>query len=168
VEGSIIYILLRKVYHCYQYSFLRKTVVRIVEAYRNSLPGRAIKAVVERESSLEHSIFVRMVKTLFYGIDKWVRRFSKSICGWSEASVIVRLVIGIIKISGHKSAILAIPVFGTGYLAGRIIQNRLMIRDILFLGLTFIVAAIFMLGLKNIKNVWKNSLAYKLYVLVME
>ena len=48
----------------------------IVCAYRHSIIGKSIKAVADRESSADHSVFVRVIKILF---KKWIRQRSASL-----------------------------------------------------------------------------------------
>ena len=168
LEGSIIFIFLGKLYHYYQDSCLRRVLVWIVQAFRQSLLGRSLKAVAERESSLEYSFFFRKLKKLFNGIDGGMGRLAAAIARWSKTSLLIGLFRGVIQISKQKMMAWVFPVFGIGYVLGRILQSRLMIRDILFLALTFFAAALYSVGGQRIKTLWKNSLVYRLYILMME
>ena len=47
-------------------------------------------------------------------------------------------------------------------------MKRLMIRDIIFLALTFFIAAILIIDKEKLKQYLQHSLIYKLYVLVLE
>lgn len=167
LEGSLFYALYRKFIIFYRNSILSKAVSGIVCAYRQSVLGRCIKAVAERESSVDHSVFVRMIKKLFYKIDKTAMRFSSSFSAWKKSSLLFAAVNGIIRMYKVKIFPLIFPVFGIGYIAGRIIQNRLMKRDIILFCLSVVAAVLLALDRKKIKLYLKNSLVYKLYLLVL-
>jgi len=166
LEGSIFYILYRKLLVFYRNSVLSKIVSGIVYAYRYSIIGKCIKAVADRESSADHSIFVSVIKKLFKKFDKTAMRFSSAFCKWEKSSLLFAAAREIARMSHEKLFPLVFPVFGTGYIIGRIIQNRMMKRDIILFCLSLIAAVMFALDREKIKTFVKNSLVYKLYLLV--
>ncbi|HEY8499783.1 MAG TPA: hypothetical protein VIL89_04115 [Clostridia bacterium] len=167
LEGSLFYALYRKFIIFYRNSILSKAVSGIVCAYRQSVLGRCIKAVADRESSIDHSVFVRMIKKLFNKMDKAAKRFSSAFCRWKESSLLFAAVNGIARMSQEKLFPFVFPVFGIGYISGRIIQNRLMKRDIILFCLSVVAAVLLALDREKIKLYVKNSLVYKLYLLVL-
>ena len=167
LEGSIFYALYRKFIVFYKNSILFKAVSGIVRAYGHSILGKSIKAVANRESSVDHSVFVRMIKKLFNKMDKAAMRFSSAFSAWKESSLLFAAAKGIARMSQEKLFPVVFPVFGIGYIAGRIIQNRLMKRDIILFCLSVAAAVLFALDREKIKQYIGNSLVYKLYLLVL-
>lgn len=167
LEGSIFYALYKKLLIYYRNSFLSKVVSAIVCAYRHSILGKSVKAVANRDSSADHSVFVHGIKKLFKRTDKTAMRFSSAFGRWKESSLLFAAAKGIIRMSQEKVFPLFFPVFAVGYIAGRIIQNRLMKRDIILFCLSVIAAVLFALDREKIKLYVKNSLVYKLYLLVL-
>ncbi|HAA25529.1 MAG TPA: hypothetical protein DCE11_05340 [Ruminiclostridium sp.] len=167
LEGSIFYALYKKLLVFYRNSFLSKVVSGIVCAYRHSLVGRCIKATANRESSADHSAFVSVIKKLFNKMDKAAKRFSSAFGRWRKSSLLFTAAEGIIRMSNEKFFPFVFPIFGTGYIIGRVIQNRLMKRDIILFCLSVIAAVLLAFDREKIKLYVKNSLIYKLYLLVL-
>jgi len=86
---------------------------------------------------------------------------------WSEGSILCYLFRFFARASKERLSVLALPVFGIGYIFGRLILNRLMIRDILFLSVTFFAAAVLLIDRNKLNAYFRNSLFYKLYLLVL-
>jgi hypothetical protein len=166
LEGSIFYTLYRKLIIFYRNSILSKIVLGIVCAYRHSIIGKSIKAVADRESSADHSVFVRVIKILFKKMDKTAKRFSSAFSRWKKSSLLFSAAGEIARMSHEKLFPFVFPIFGAGYIIGRIIQNRMMKRDIILFCLSLIAAVLFALDREKIKMFVKNSLVYKLYLLV--
>ncbi|NLV63058.1 MAG: hypothetical protein GXY12_06645 [Clostridiaceae bacterium] len=167
LEGSIFYALYSKLIIFYRNSILSKFVSGIVCAYGHSILGRCVKAVANRESSAEHSVFVCVIKKLFKKMDKTAMRFSSAFCRWKKSSLLFASAKGIARMSQQKLFSFVFPVFGIGYAAGRIIQNRMMKRDIILLCLSFVAAVLFAIDREKFKLYVKNSLIYKVYLLVL-
>ncbi len=168
LKGSALYSLFTRLISIYRNSLLCRTVLYVVEAYRQSILGKCFKAVIGRESTIDYSIFIRIIKILFKKVDKVVMWLSEVLKKYRESCLIVVVSRFVVQIAKGKLFPLVFSVFGMGYLAGRVILNRLMIRDIFFLGLMFLVSAILMMDRAKRKAIIKNSLAYQLFSLVME
>ncbi len=167
-KESLTYRLLHGLFNFYQYSGLKKVLDVLSEACRNSLPGMWVKNTMARESAFHNSRVFGILRAVLKVLDQWIVKLSKSIENWSETSLILKAFRGLAKASKEKLFALAFPVFGVGYLAGRILQGKLMIRDVFLLGLLFIAAGIALIGREKRKAIWKNSLAYRLYTIILE
>lgn len=168
IKGSVIYRLIFWIIIFYQRSFLKKILSSIAETIKASTLAKWFTTLANRESSIEYSYFIRFVKFVFRKIDKLVLLFSESVQKWSGGSILVGLIRSIASSSREKPFALVFPVFGIGYIIGRVFLGRMMIRDLLLLALTFFISAVWMAGKEKIGTFWKNSLLYKLYVLVLE
>lgn len=141
---------------------------RLAEITRHSLVAKGLKTTMARESAFEHSVVFRMINAVLKVLDKGMMKFSTALSKWSEASLIIRCLRTIAKASKERRFALLFPVFGIGYLAGRMLQGKLMIRDVFLLGLMFIAAGIVLSDSEKRKAIWKNSLAYQLVILILE
>lgn len=168
ITQSLVYRLFHQLYLYYQNSSVKRWIAFLSEACRHSLPARWLQASKERESALQYAVVFRVIKGVLKVLDKWMVKLSQALESWSETSLITGVFRAVIQMSGEKMIVLAFPVFGIGYLAGRILRNNLMIRDVLLLGLMFIVAGILMIGKDKRNAIWKNSLSYRLYLLLLE
>jgi hypothetical protein len=168
LKNSIVIRLFRILYVYYSNSFAKQIVLRLATAYRNSILGKTFSSIANRESAMTGSVFIRIIRTVFNIIDRFVIWVSKTISNGAGSSLIVGLYRGVINSVGEKSVALLLPLFGMGYVFGRVIQGRLMIRDILFLGLMFIIGAIFMVDSDKRKTVFKSSLISKVFKLILE
>lgn len=95
-------------------------------------------------------------------------KLSETVKKWSETSLIINAFRLIAEASKERLFALAFPIFGIGYLGGRTIRGDLMIRDVLVLGLMFIVSGILLIDSEKRKAIWKNSLVYRMYQLILE
>lgn len=160
--------MLYRLFIIYQDSGLKKLLGFLTEACRNSLPGEWVKNIMARESAFHNSRVFSFLAGIVKVLDRWLVKLSKSIESWSETSLAVKAFRTAAKASKQKLFALAFPVFGIGYLAGRILQNKLMIRDVFLLGLLFIFAGVALIDPEKRKAMWKNSLAYRLYIIILE
>lgn len=165
---SIIYRLLHWLNICYQGSCVKRILFWLAEACRNSLPGRWIKNTMARESAFQNSFIFRVLRAVLSFFDKRILKLSAAISKWSETSLAVSIFRTVSRASKERLFALAFPVFGTGYLAGRIFLGKLMIRDVLFLGLLFVIAGIVMIDREKRRALWKNSLFYQFCIILME
>ena len=168
LKNSIVMRLFRVLYIYYNNSYAKQIVQRLVNAYRDSVLGKVFTSVANRESAMTGSVFIGIIRKFFKSIDRLVVWFSKVISGSAGTSLIVNLFKGIRNAVSGKVVALVLPLFGMGYALGRVIQSRLMIRDMLFLGLMFIVGAILMVDSDKRKAVLENSIVYKAYKLILE
>ncbi|NLN63906.1 MAG: hypothetical protein GX144_00565 [Clostridiaceae bacterium] len=167
-KESLIYRFTYWLYVCYQNSCLHKVLSALTEICRHSFPGRWIRSTMAHESFFRHSVVFGMMKAVFKVLDNWMISLSKALGNWSETSLIVNASKLLVKASKEKLFALAFPVFGIGYLAGRVLFNKLMIRDVFLLGLLFIFAGIVLIDRKKRKAIWVNSFAYQLYIILLE
>jgi hypothetical protein len=178
LKGSAIYRILEKLVYYFQYSTLKKFFSVLSVSWKNSFFPRCFRALKGRnisENSLVLSIlrkpiaFIRkVVQRLYKWADKRVLYISERLPEWSKTSLFAGLLCFVNKASKEKLFVLIPPIFGIGYVAGRLIMKRLMIRDIIFLALTFFIAAILIIDKEKLKQYLQHSLIYKLYVLVLE
>ena len=160
--------MLYRLFIIYQDSGLKKLLVFLSEACRNSLPGKWVKNIMARESAFHNSRVFNFLRGVLRVLDRWLMQLSKAIERWSETSLIVKAFRWVAAASKHKLFVLAFPVFGIGYLAGRTLQGKLMIRDVFLLGLLFVFAGVILIDSGKRKAIWKNSLVYRLYNLLLE
>lgn len=169
VKNSIAMRLFRLLYIYYNNSYVKRIVLWIVNVYRYSILVRVFESVARRRSAMESSVFIKVIRILFNYVDRFVMRVSKVISDASGKSVIESVVKAFKDtISCGKATALILPLFGMGYALGRIVQNRFMLRDILFLGITFIAGAVFMADSEKRKIALENSFIVKIYKLIME
>lgn len=177
--GSAVYRMLVKLVGYYQNSLLKKFVSVFILYCRNSFIARSFRAIVRKKSFSQYSLFLRavrcpvnwikkMFKRLYKWVDKLVLSLADSLQKWSGSSLLCRLFCFIYESSRKKLFILAVPIFGIGFFVGRLLLNSLRIRDILLLAMTFFAAAVLFIYPKKIKVYFKNSLFYKICVLVLE
>lgn len=170
LEGSVIYGVLKKLSWCYKYSFLKKFFSGVAVCCKNSFIARRFHASGKRRNFSQNSVFLCGIRRLFKGLYKWTDKVVLNLSGllhkWSEGSLLCCLFRFLGKASGERLFVMVLPVFGVGYIVGRLLLNRLMKRDILFLAVTFLVAALFA-NPEKLKLYFKNSLFYKLYMLVL-
>lgn len=168
LKNSIVIRLFRLMYIYYNQSYAKQIVLRLIEVYRHSVLGKVFTSIANRESAITGSVFVKLIRIFFVGADRLVLWASKAISVGIVTSVIADFFKEVKKATSGKAAALALPLFGTGYALGRVIWNRLMIRDILFSGFMFIIGAILMVDSDKRKTVLKSSIVYKIYKLVLE
>ncbi|MBP7176468.1 MAG: hypothetical protein KBA53_09715 [Thermoclostridium sp.] len=168
LKESLVYRMIYRLFVFYQDSGLKKLLAFLSEACRNSLPGKWVKNTMARESAFHNSRVFSFLRKILKVLDRWFMKLSKTIEGWSETSLIVKGFRIAAKASKEKLFALAFPVFGIGYLAGRILQGKLMIRDVFLLGLLFIFAGVALIDREKRKAIWKNSLAYRLSTIILE
>lgn len=168
LQESLIYRLLLWLFHCYQGSVTKKLLSGLAEACRHSLPGRWVKNTMARESAFHNSQVFRALRAVFRVLDRWFMKLSAAVKRWSETSLIINAFRLVAEASKERLFALAFPVFGIGYLGGRILRGDLMIRDVLLLGLLFVVSGILLIDRETRKAIWKNSLVYRMYQLILE
>lgn len=168
LQESLIYRLLLWLFHCYQGSVLKKFLGGFAEACRNSLPGKWVKNTLARESAFHNSQVFRVLRAVVRFLDRCMLKLSATLKKWSESSLIVKAFRLIAEASKEKLFALAFPVFGIGYLAGRVLQGKLMIRDVLLLGIMFVVSGILLIDGEKRRSIWRNSLVYRMYQLLLE
>ena len=168
VKNSIVMRLFRVLYIYYNNSYAKQIALKFVNAYRESILGKVFASVANRESAMTGSVFIRIIRIFFRGIDRFVVWVSEIISSGADTSLIVNLFKGIRNVVSGKAVALVLPLFGMGYALGRVIQSKLMIRDMFFLGLMFIVGAILMVDSDKRKAVLENSIVYKAYKLILE
>jgi hypothetical protein len=168
LKESLAYRVLYRLYVIYQDSCLKKLLGFLAEACRNSLPGKWVKNIMARESAFHNSRVFEFLRKILKVLDRWLMALSKAIERWSEASLFVKGFRMVAEASKYKLFALAFPVFGIGYLVGRIFQGKLMIRDVLLLGLLFIIAGVILIDREKRKAIWKNSWTYRLYSILLE
>jgi len=178
LEGSIVYGFVKKLFWCYEQSTLKRFLSALAMCWKNSRTAGFFRAVAGIRGVSQYSLVVRAisrpagyVKKILVRAGRWVDRvvlcLSDLLRKWSLGSLLCGLSGFIIAASKERNFTLAAPVFGIGYFAGRLIQNRLMIRDILFLSLTFFAGAVLLVNPEKLKTYFRNSLFYKLYLLVL-
>lgn len=168
LKESLVYRLLHGLSVCYGESGVKKLLKVLTAALRQSLPGKWVNNVMTRESAFHNSVVFSVLRKILKVVDRWLLKLSEAIENWSETSLLVKGFRMAAKASKEKLFALAVPVFGIGYVAGRILQGKLMIRDVLLLGLLFIVAGVALIDREKRKALWKNSLAYQLYIILLE
>lgn len=178
LKGSVVYRILEKLIYYYQSSVLKRFISVFIVCCQNSFLPRcfhALKSINIAENSVLLCVVRRpigwvtkVVKRLYQWTDKWVLYISKLMPKWSKTSIFARLLCIVNEASKEKLSALMLPIFGVGYIVGRLIMKRLMIRDILFLALTFFIAAVLFIDKEKLKNYFQHSLVYKIYVLVLE
>lgn len=168
IKYSIVIRLFRIFYVYYNNSTVKKIVSWLAEAYKNSVIGRTFYSVAKRESAASGSVFIRIIKSIFNAFDRFIIGISKLISKGAPTSLIVAFFRGIKTTFAGKAIALAFPVFAVGYFLGRIMLKQLMIRDILFIGLIFIVGAVFLADADKRKNIMENSFLYKICKLIMD
>jgi hypothetical protein len=168
LKESLVYRMLYRLFIIYQDSGLKKLLGFLSGACRNSLPGILVKNIMARESAFHNSRVFNFLRVILKVLDRWLMALSKAIERWSETSLIVKAFRWVAAASKHKLFVLAFPVFGIGYLAGRTLQGKLMIRDVFLLGLLFVFAGVILIDSGKRKAIWKNSLAYRLYSILLE
>ncbi|MDD4296053.1 MAG: hypothetical protein PHC69_03745 [Ruminiclostridium sp.] len=168
VKNSIVMRLFRVLYIYYNNSYAKQIALKFVNAYKESIIGRMFASVANRESAMTGSFFIRIIRKIFKSIDRMVTWVSKTISSGADTSLIVNLFKGIRNAVSGKAVALVLPLFGMGYALGRVIQGKLMLRDMLFLGLVFIAGAILMVDSGKRKAVLENSIVYKAYKLILE
>lgn len=169
LKYSIVMRLFRLLYIYYNNSLVKRIIARFVRIYRHSIPGRMIESMASRQSATKGSVFIKIFRTLFILIDRFVMKISRLISDASGTSVIAAVFRAFKDtVSGGKAIALALPLFGAGYVIGRVVQNRFMLRDILFLGVTFIAGAVFLTDPEKRKKAMENSAIVKICKLVME
>lgn len=168
LKESLVYRILYRLFIFYQDSGVKKLLGFLSEACRASLPGKWVTNTMARESAFHNSRVFGLLRAVLKVLDRWLVRLSKAIESWSETSLVLRAFRTAAKASKQKLFALAFPVFGIGYLVGRILQNKLMIRDVFLLGLLFIFAGVALIDREKRKAMWINSLAYRLYIILLE
>ena len=155
-----------------------KFISVLVMCWKHSFTARSFRAVAGCKGFTQHSLVLRAVKCpvgylkeflirVGKWLDKLVLRLSASLQKWSGASLLCNLFRFIFRASEERIFVLAAPIFGVGYIVGRLILNRLMIRDILFLSVTFFAAAVLLIKPEKLRAYFRGSLVYKLYLLVL-
>jgi len=168
IKNSVIMRLFRLLYIYYNNSYVKRAVLWFVEAYRNSVLGRVFESMASRQSAMTGSVFIKIIRALFNCVDRFAMRVSRVISDASGTSIIVALFKAFKDTALNGKAIaFVLPLFGMGYALGRVIQNRFMLRDILFLGISFIAGAVFMIDSDKRKTALENSIIVKIYKLVM-
>jgi len=171
LEGSVIYRLLKKLYWCYELSGTKRIFATLKMSCQNSFIARCFHAVAGFKIFSQNSLVLQLVGRIFKKIYRWIDRFvirlSDLLQKWSEKSLLCSVSRFIARASEERIFVLAAPVFGIGYFIGRVIIKRLMIRDILFLSLTFLTSAVLLIDRKKLNTYFRNSLVYKLYLLVL-
>lgn len=152
----------------YQNSCLKKLIKALAEVSRHSTLARWMRASSARESSFRSSSVFRLLKAIMRIIDRWMLNLSAAVSNWSEASFVTSISKDIIKASRNKMFALILPIFGMGYIVGRLLLKGLMIRDIFFLGFLFVFAGVMLMDAEKRKDIWTNSLLYQLCKLLLE
>lgn len=178
LEGSVIYRALNKLFRCYEHSLLKRFIAVFIMCCKNSFIARSLRAIARCKGYSQHSLTFRVIRLLskyinaffkkvYRWADKLVLRLSVLLQKWSEGSLLCCFLRFIGKASKEKLSVIALPIFGAGYIIGRLILNRLMIRDILLLSITFFAAAALLIDHEKVKVYFKNSLFYKICLLVL-
>ena len=167
VKNSVVIRLFRILYIYYNNSYVKKIVIKIAEAYKHSFIGKAFYSAAKRESAASGSVFVRIIKSVFNAFDRLVTGISKIISKSAPTSLIVSFFREVGNVFAGKAIAAAFPVFAAGYFLGRILQKRLMIRDVFFVGFLFIAGAVFLIDTDKRKRIMENSAIYKVYKLIM-
>lgn len=171
LEGSVIYRLLKKLLWCYQHSKLKRFISAFTVCCQNCFIARCFRSAGKFRGFSGNSLVIRgagrLFNRLYKCIDRLVLRLSDLLQKWSEGSILCYLFRFFARASEERLSVLALPVFGIGYIFGRLILNRLMIRDILFLSVTFFAAAVLLIDRNKLNAFFRNSLFYKLYLLVL-
>jgi len=174
LEGSIIYRLIKRLFYFYENSGTKKFLAGFAAGFRNSYTAKIFRAFGRCKTYYRHSlvsrttdIIRRCFSSLFKRLDRIVLRLSESLDKWSGGSILCGLFGFVAKASCEKLFPLAAPVFGIGYIAGRLFFSKVRIRDVLFLILTFLAAVVLMYDHEKLRTYFKKSLIYRLYLLVM-
>lgn len=168
LKESLIYRLFSRLSFFYQSSFIKRLLDWLAEACKHSVPARWFRNSMAREGAFQYSLIFRLLKALLTVLDRWILRISEKVEEWSQASLIVNAARAVIHASKQRLFALVFPIFGVGYLAGRIIQNKLMVRDVLLLGVMFIFAGVLLIDREKRRAIWRNSFAYQAYILLLE
>lgn len=174
LEGSIIYRLLKKLFFCYEHSMLKKFVSVFAVSCKNSFIARSFRAVKKRRGFYRYSLVSRVagyfgkhLSRLYKLVDRLVLQLSGLLQKWADGSLLCILFRFIGTASKERISALLIPAFGAGYIIGRLILNRLMIRDILFLSASLFAAAVLLIDREKLMTYFRNSLFCKLYLFVL-
>lgn len=174
LQGSLIYCLIKKLFQYYEHSGTRKFAAFIVMSFKSSYTAAFFRAVGRVKFFYQYSFISRIVGLVrkgfgrFYGwLDRLILQLSGLLQKWADGSLLCGLFRFTLRASKEKLFVLSAPVFGIGYFVGRLLFNRLRIRDILFLVLTFFAAAVLMADMEKLKKYFRESLFYRLYLLVM-
>ena len=97
-------------------------MLRLAAAYRNGILSKSFDSIAKRGSAMTGSVFIRMIRTAFNTLDRFVIWVSKTISNCADSSLIVAIYRGIINSVGGKSVALLLPLFGMGYVFFRVIQ----------------------------------------------
>lgn len=175
LEGSVIYGILKKLFSYYGHSGTRKFFAAFAMCCRNSRTAGFFRAVGRCRYFYRYSFIARSAafirkgfNRLYSWLDRLVLGMSGLLCKWSDGSLLCGLFRFVARASKERIFPLAAPVFGMGYFVGRLLFNRLRIRDMVFLSLMFSAAAVLFADREKLKKYFRESWFYKLYLLVLE
>lgn len=174
LEGSIVYRLPKKLSQYYRCSKTKSFFAALARYWKNSLTVRFFCSFGKLKQYYRYSFVScaaqgirRGLSSLYRGLDSLLLRLSGLLREWSCGSLLCVLFRFVARASKEKVAVFAAPVFGIGYFVGRLLFNRLRIRDVLFIVLTFFAAGVLAAGREKLKRYFRESLFYRLYLLVL-